>query len=77
MAAGLAAQTVNYTYDEAGRLTRVSYPNGATITYTYDTAGNLLSRQVTSAASSGAAGHPPRPKPKTKATAGKGSAKSK
>ena len=47
VAAALAAQTVSYTYDAAGRLTSVIYPNG-TITYTYDTAGNLLSRQVAS-----------------------------
>jgi YD repeat-containing protein len=52
MAGGLAAQTVNYTYDAAGRLTGVSYPNGTTISYTYDAAGNLLSRQVTSSAAS-------------------------
>jgi len=54
-AAGLAAQTVNYTYDAAGRLTSVSYPNGTTITYTYDPAGNLLSRQVTSSGASASA----------------------
>jgi uncharacterized protein (TIGR03437 family) len=38
----LHAQTVNYTYDEAGRLTRVVYPNGKIISYSYDAAGNLL-----------------------------------
>jgi YD repeat-containing protein len=54
VAGALAAQTVNYTYDAAGRLTGVSYPNGTTITYTYDPAGNLLSRQVTSGASQSA-----------------------
>ena len=52
VAAALAAETVNYTYDAAGRLTGVSYPNGTAITYTYDAAGNLLSRQVTSSGSS-------------------------
>jgi YD repeat-containing protein len=54
VAGALAAQTVNYTYDAAGRLTGVSYPNGTTIAYTYDPAGNLLSRQVTSGASQSA-----------------------
>jgi YD repeat-containing protein len=34
------AQTVNYTYDELGRVKTVTYSNGATITYTYDAAGN-------------------------------------
>ena len=48
IAVALAAQTVNYTYDAAGRLTSVAYPNGTTIAYTYDPAGNLVSRQVTS-----------------------------
>ena len=42
------AGNVNYTYDNAGRLTRVDYDNGVTIQYTYDNAGNLLSRVVTS-----------------------------
>ena len=44
--AALLADTTNYTYDDAGRLTLVAYPNGKTITYTYDKAGNLLTRQV-------------------------------
>jgi YD repeat-containing protein len=61
-AGGLAAQTVNYTYDAAGRLTSVSYPNGTTITYTYDPAGDLLSRQVVSSAP----GASPDGKPKAK-----------
>jgi len=38
--------TVNYTYDDAGRLTKVEYENGMTIEYTYDNAGNLLQRVV-------------------------------
>jgi YD repeat-containing protein len=41
------AQTINYTYDDAGRLIHVSYASGKTIDYTYDNAGNLLSRVVT------------------------------
>ena len=40
------AGVVNYAYDDAGRLTRVDYPSGASILYTYDNAGNLLSRTV-------------------------------
>jgi YD repeat-containing protein len=50
--AGLAssfADIVNYSYDDAGRLTKVDYGNGQSISYTYDKAGNLLSRQVSSA----------------------------
>lgn len=35
-----------YTYDNAGRLTQVDYPNGARIIYTYDKAGNLISQEV-------------------------------
>jgi len=45
----LAADTVNYKYDDAGRLISVSYANGTVIAYTYDPAGNLLSRIVTNA----------------------------
>ena len=44
------AQTVNYTYDDAGRLTGVDYGDGKAIAYTYDLAGNLLRRDVTSGA---------------------------
>ncbi|MBI5715274.1 MAG: RHS repeat protein [Chloroflexi bacterium] len=35
-----------YTYDNAGRLTQVDYPNGAKIIYTYDKAGNLISQET-------------------------------
>lgn len=35
--------TVNYTYDEAGRLIRAEYDDGKFITYTYDAAGNIVS----------------------------------
>src|SRR5579871_972452 len=42
------ADTVNYSYDDAGRLIKVAYPNGSVISYAYDKAGNLLSRVVTS-----------------------------
>jgi len=37
----------NYSYDAAGRLTKVDYGGGKTLTYTYDSAGNLLSRTST------------------------------
>jgi YD repeat-containing protein len=46
----LLADTTSYSYDDAGRLTQVSYPNGKTITYTYDKAGNLLTRQISAPA---------------------------
>ncbi len=35
-----------YTYDNAGRLTQVDYPNGVKIIYTYDKAGNLISQET-------------------------------
>jgi len=37
----------SYTYDSAGRLTKVIYDDGSTTTYTYDLAGNLLQRLLT------------------------------
>jgi uncharacterized protein (TIGR03437 family) len=46
-----AAQAV-YTYDNAGRLTRVSYGAAGSVAYTYDAAGNLISRSVAARASS-------------------------
>ncbi len=42
----LCAQTVNYSYDSAGRLNNVTYPNGNVMSYAYDQAGNLLRRLV-------------------------------
>ena len=48
----LRADIVTYTYDDAGRLTLVTYPNGSSISYTYDAAGNLTARTVTAATSS-------------------------
>ena len=47
----LAAASVNYSYDSAGRLVKIDYGAGGSITYTYDSAGNLLSRTTVSAAS--------------------------
>src|SRR5438132_6595216 len=51
----VAADTVHYTYDDAGRLTMVDYGNGKTIAYTFDQAGNLLSRVVSAPDSGGPA----------------------
>jgi len=34
--------TVAYTYDDAGLLTAITYPEGRTVTYTHDPAGRLL-----------------------------------
>lgn len=47
----LAAQTANYTYDAAGRLSSVAYPNGKVQSYLYDPAGNLLRTLVRAAVS--------------------------
>ena len=50
--AGMAAATVSYTYDDAGRLTAAEYDNQKEynnlkkIDYTYDAMGNLRSRRV-------------------------------
>ena len=40
------AGTINYTYDNAGRLTGADYRSGKTIAYTYDNNGNLLKRDI-------------------------------
>lgn len=45
--------SVNYSYDAAGRLTRVDYGATGAINYTYDKAGNLLSRVTTASGGSG------------------------
>ena len=49
--AGLRADTVQYSYDSAGRLVTATYSSGTAISYSYDKSGNLLSRSVTSAGS--------------------------
>jgi YD repeat-containing protein len=50
-----AAETVNYTYDNAGRLTRIDYGSGVSISYSYDAAGNVLNRTVSRASDAPAA----------------------
>jgi YD repeat-containing protein len=52
--AALCAQTVKYTYDNEGRLTKADYGAKGTVAYTYDAAGNLVNRQVQSTANSNA-----------------------
>lgn len=42
---GLAV-TVQYNYDQAGRMIEADYGDGKTITYTYDDNGNLLQRKT-------------------------------
>ncbi|MFI5180722.1 MAG: choice-of-anchor D domain-containing protein [Thermoanaerobaculia bacterium] len=39
----IATDTVTYTYDANGRLTKADYGGGKSVTYTYDKAGNILS----------------------------------
>jgi YD repeat-containing protein len=46
------AETVRYSYDQAGRLVAVEYGGGKTIRYTYDKSGNLLKRTVETGATS-------------------------
>ncbi len=52
------AENIQYVYDELGRLTRATYPNGVTVDYSYDAAGNRT--QVVRA---GGASPPPSPPP--------------
>jgi uncharacterized protein (TIGR03437 family) len=47
------AAAVNYSYDAAGRLTRIDYGTSGSINYTYDKAGNQTSRTVLTTGSSG------------------------
>src|SRR5579885_1634639 len=44
---------VTYSYDAAGRPTRIDYGASGSISYTYDKSGNLLSRTVSAGASGG------------------------
>jgi YD repeat-containing protein len=58
LAAAALAGTVNYTYDDAGRLAKVDYGDGRAISYTYDNSGNLLRREVTAPAPAAAPSPP-------------------
>jgi hypothetical protein len=44
------AITINYNYDQIGRLTQATYEEIASINYAYDSPGNLLQSQITAAA---------------------------
>jgi YD repeat-containing protein len=57
----LAMAAVTYSYDDAGRLTKVDYGDGRTITYTYDPTGNLLSRTTTAAGGASSVDKSPKP----------------
>ena len=48
-AGALYADGATYTYDNAGKLSSISYANGTVVNYTYDAAGNLTSRTVAAA----------------------------
>lgn len=48
LSAVLTASAVNYSYDAAGRLSKIDYGSSGSITYSYDKAGNVLSRTVVS-----------------------------
>ena len=43
----LAQNTVDYTFDELGRLKTVTYSNGVSVVYEYDAAGNRTQKTVT------------------------------
>jgi uncharacterized protein (TIGR03437 family) len=47
------AAPVNYSYDSAGRLTKVDYGTNGSTVYTYDKAGNLTGRTVIGAGAGG------------------------
>jgi YD repeat-containing protein len=40
------ADTVKYSYDALGRITKAEYSSGKVINYTYDKSGRLTSREV-------------------------------
>ena len=43
----IPAGTMQYSYDDIGRLTGVVFADGSALTYSYDNNGNMLSREVT------------------------------
>ena len=45
--ASFAAETINYTYDGMGRLTKATYGDGTKVAYTYDAMGNRTHQTVT------------------------------
>ncbi|HWU78844.1 MAG TPA: RHS repeat domain-containing protein [Caulobacter sp.] len=47
LAGAAAAQSIQYTYDALGRVTRADYGNGKTVSYAYDSAGNRTSTSTT------------------------------
>jgi YD repeat-containing protein len=51
------AETITYTYDPLGRVTKVAYDNGASIVYNYDAAGNRTSVVTTAIARAVFHGH--------------------
>ena len=53
IAAPLMFSAVNYSYDAAGRLTKIDYGTNGSINYTYDKAGNLLSRTALASSATG------------------------
>jgi uncharacterized protein (TIGR03437 family) len=54
LSAASVAQSVKYTYDAEGRLTKADYGSRGSVAYSYDAAGNLVSRQVQAPTSSNA-----------------------
>jgi YD repeat-containing protein len=46
MLIALPLNAAQYTYDDLGRLTSVTYSNGQTVSYTYDEGGNILTVEV-------------------------------
>ena len=61
-AATLAAEKLTYTYDDAGRLTRVESDAGAVIAYAYDASGNLIKRTASGGPAASAAKDKSKPK---------------
>jgi YD repeat-containing protein len=45
------AETINYTYDDAGQVKKAVYENGIEVDYLYDPSGNRVSMMVSNAPS--------------------------
>ena len=54
LSATLLATSIRYSYDAAGRLTKVDYGDGRSISYTYDAVSNILKRERAGAPSAAA-----------------------